>query len=423
MEFGALTVRELTAGIAAALSSWFPREIWVQGEIANLSRSRAGHVYFQLVDPGPPGAPPEASIAVVLFSSARQYVNSVLREAGGVRMTDGMRVRIRGRVELFGQQGRLQVRMSGIDPDYTLGLIATDRQRVLETLAREGLLDRNRSLPLPPGPLRVGLVTSKGSAAMADFLHELEASGLAWRVLLADARVQGQGAQHTLVAALEQLRDAPVDVVAIVRGGGSRTDLVAFDHEMVARAVATMPVPVATGIGHETDTSATDAVAHTSCKTPTACAAWLVAHVRRSLDRANELWRSIGSRSSQLVARHERHLDGSLASLVRLSSATLERQLQRTTDADRRAGRAALSVLERSELRLERDAARLAAVDPERALARGWSITKDPAGRVVRSIRDVAEGQQLLTTLVDGVLTSRVEHLVPDPAGSGGAHG
>ncbi|MEJ5256100.1 MAG: exodeoxyribonuclease VII large subunit [Acidimicrobiales bacterium] len=423
MESGALTVRELTAGIATALGAWFPREIWVQGEIADLSRSRSGHVYFQLVDPGPPGSPPEASISVVLFSSARQYVNSVLREAGGVRMGDGMRVRIRGRVELFGPQGRLQIRMSGIDPDYTLGLIATDRQRVLEVLAREGLLDRNRRLPLPPGPLRVGLVTSRGSAAMADFIHELEASGLAWRVLLADARVQGQGAEHTLVAALERLREAPVDVVAIVRGGGAKTDLVAFDHESVARTVATMPVPVTTGIGHETDTSATDAVAHTACKTPTACAAWLVAHVRRSLDRAEQLWRSIASRSAQLVDRHERHLEASLASLTRLSGATLGRQHERVTTAERRAARAALATLERAELRLERDAARIGAVDPERVMARGWSITRDRTGRVIRSISEVSEGQQVLTTLADGVLASRVEQLAPTPAAGAGGDG
>ncbi|WP_208028234.1 exodeoxyribonuclease VII large subunit [Rhabdothermincola sediminis] len=420
MESGTFTVRELTSGIHTALNAWFPREVWVQGQIANLSRSPAGHVYFHLVDPGPPGEPPDASIGVVLFAAARQYVNTVLRQAGGVRMADGMSIRIRGRIELFTQQGRLQLRMSGIDPDYTLGLIATDRQRVLEILTREGLAERNRNLTLPPGPLRVGLVTSPGSAAMADFVHELEASGLAWRVVLAPARMQGQGAEHTLVAALEHLRDAPVDVVAIIRGGGAKTDLALFDHEIVARAVAMMPVPVTTGIGHETDTSVTDAVAHSSCKTPTACAARLVEHVRRSIERVDTLWHAIGSRSSVLVQRYERRLDASLASLVRLSSATLERQHQRTIDAERRAARAALAALERAELRLDRDTARVAAVDPERAMARGWSITTDPSGRVVRTARDLTEGQQLVTVLVDGTVVSRVERVELDRRGAVG---
>jgi exodeoxyribonuclease VII large subunit len=141
VDAGTLTVSQLAAGIDAALASWFAGEIWVQGEISSLKRSSAGHVYFQLVERETGQARADASIDVALFDAARRYVNSQLTAAGGVRMTDGMQVRIRGRLELYAPQGRVQLRMSGIDPAFTLALLLTERERVLGVLAADGLLD------------------------------------------------------------------------------------------------------------------------------------------------------------------------------------------------------------------------------------------------------------------------------------------
>ena len=160
------------------------------------------------------------------------------------------------------------------------------RAALLAKLAEEDLLRANADRPMPLVPLRVGLATSDGSAAEADFLDELRRSGFAFRVLRADTRVQGSDAPRSIASAIRMLATHRLDVLALVRGGGARTDLAAFDDEAVARAIAACPVPVVTGIGHEVDTSVADEVAHTAAKTPTACAQLLVARARHPARRA-----------------------------------------------------------------------------------------------------------------------------------------
>ncbi len=153
-------------------------------------------------------------------------------------MTDGMQVRIRGRVEYYAPQGRVQLRMSGIDPSFTLALLLTERDRVLSLLAADGLVDRNRSVPLAPVPLRIGLATSDGSAAMADFVDELRASGFSWQVTTVHVPVQGRAADRLVARAIELLGATGVDAIALIRGGGSRLDLSTFDSELIGRAIA-----------------------------------------------------------------------------------------------------------------------------------------------------------------------------------------
>ena len=160
------SVAELARRIGYALEDAFPDDVWVTGEISGLNRSRGGHVYFDLVEPSvEPGQPPLAALPVALFKMNKDVVNRLLKRAGITRIEVGMQVRIRGVVTLYERTGRLQLRMTGIDPTYTLGQLAADRDRVLKILAAEGLVDRNSRLPLPLVPLRIGLVTSAGSAA------------------------------------------------------------------------------------------------------------------------------------------------------------------------------------------------------------------------------------------------------------------
>src|SRR5581483_2833992 len=289
------SVAELSSGIGAVLSRAFPDEVWVQGEIANISRPPSGHVYFDLVGDG-------CSLAVTLWATDRQVVNAVLRRAGGaVRMTDGTEVRIRVSVSWYAERGRVSLRMLSIDTAYTLGRLAEARELLLNNLAAEGLLRRQDALEVPPVPLRVALITSDGSAAAHDFLRTLEASGHAWKVTLLDARVQGVEAEPSILAALDAACRAapPFDAVCLVRGGGARTDLAVFDREAVARAIALAPVPVWTGIGHELDTTVADAVANRSFRTPTACAVGLVEQVARWRDRLGSTWDAIARAANQ----------------------------------------------------------------------------------------------------------------------------
>ena len=208
-------------------------------------------------------------------------------------MADGTEVRIRARVTWYDRGGRLQLQMSDIDPAFTLGRLAADRDRLLRTLEGEGLLTRQALLPRPVLPLRLGLVTSRGSAAEHDVLDELRRSGIGFSVITADVRVQGAHAPRSVAWGLRAVAARGVDAVLLVRGGGATTDLAAFDGETIARAVATLDVPVLTGIGHEIDRSVADEVAHATYKTPTACAQAVVADVRAVEADTDDTWRRI----------------------------------------------------------------------------------------------------------------------------------
>lgn len=407
------SVSELTGAVSAVLTRAFPDEVWVRGEVRDLSRPSSGHVYFSLVDPES-GSGHQHLLHVTLFASDRDAVNRLLTKTGALRMADGIEVRIRGSVGLYERRGTVQLRMTWIDPEYTAGRLAAARDRLLGALGAEGLLERNRGVGLPRVPLTVGVVGSLGSAAIADFVHELEVSGYGWQVVIADARVQGNTAVASMVGALEGLADRAVDVVALVRGGGARTDLAAFDDEQLARAIATSPLPVLTGVGHEVDHTVADAVAHTAFKTPTACASGLVAIVEEfvsTLDRYGEAMVRLGSRVLTLA---ERNLLYSAARLGQASAARIRLAESEVTAAERRLTAAAARPIERAEAALARAEAVVAAANPSRVLARGFSITRRDDGRAIRTPEGLKAGDRLVTELARGRVTSLVD---PDTTG------
>lgn len=462
-----LRVSELLDAVAAVVDDAF-EEVWLEGEIRSRRDLRVGgagpygarHVYFDLVEPSDDlDRPPVAAISVKLFDSARRRVNAELKRHGSIRMVDGVRVRIRGRVGIYAGRGRVELQMTGIDPGFTLAQLASSRDLVLRALAADGLLDANASLPFPVVPTHIGLVTSAGSAAHADFVHELEVSGLGWRVSLADVRVQGPRAAREVAAAVRELSGRGVDVIAVVRGGGAQTDLAAFDAEIVARAIAGAAVPVLTGIGHEIDTTAADAVAHRAHKTPTACAGSLVAAAHAVHRHAEDTWRAVAGSALRRARAERRSLDrvaGDVATTTRLALAGADARLDRDRAAiaalaERRLLRSASQLalagqrltlvgprlrsaddrldaatarlrhlaerrIEAAEAAVERAAWRRAAADPERLLRRGWSVTVDPDGRVVRSVHQVAPGTEVRTRVADGTLTATVSAVDADPA-------
>ena len=427
------SVAELADTIGDRLRAAFPDELWVRGEIQNLTRAPSGHVYFSLADDDPDA--PDAQLSVMLRSRDKDRVNRLLRKAGGnVRMSDGTDVRIRGRLDWYGPRGQLQFRMVSIDPAFTLGQLAAARAALIDLLRTEGLLDRNRSVLMPLLPLRVGVVTSSGSAAEADVLSELDRSGFAFDVRVADVRVQGPEAPTSVAGAIRWFGSRPDhdrhDVVIVARGGGAATDLAAFDEELVARAVAESPIPVVTGVGHETDRTVVDEVAHTAAKTPTAAAQHLVALVATQRDRAERVFASIVAGAADRVRRETDHVErlarrastaaagatraehariGHLADrLSRAAITRLDRNGTALDDQQRRLRNASRRALDEAERRLDHLGGRTSAADPVRALARGWSITRDEEGTVVRSASDVSSGVTILTTLADGTIQSTV---------------
>ncbi len=430
------TVGQLADRVSSLLAEAFPDQIWVEGEIANLQRPKSGHVYFTLVDADPDTPRPDAALGVTLFSHQKEYVNRVLRRAGGsVRMDDGVRIRIKGTVEHYARKGEVRLRMTSIDPAYTLGTLASERDRVLAQLRSEGLLGRNAALTLVQPQLRIGLVTSSGSAAHHDVMAELDGTAVGFEVVLVDARVQGADAPASLVAALTEVVRHRVDVVLLVRGGGARTDLAAFDHESVARAVAVCPVPVFTGVGHEIDTTAVDTVAHAAHKTPTAAAAAVALRAREAVAHLEQSQVRLTGSAVAALRRADERLTMASRHVVLGVRADLLHAGQSLNAAANRARQSSAAVLDRAGHHLDatgvsateraRRALRVAdahltgagaairANDPRRTLARGYSITRQEDGRVVTSIAALAPGALLRTEMSDGEVGSTVTTLHP----------
>jgi len=447
-----LTVTELNRAAKAAVQVAFDGPVWVRGEIQRLVRSKPGHVYFDLVEKDELRDRVRSRVRVALFRDDCRQVERRLRDAG-IALTDDIEVRVAGRPGIYLDRGEFQLVVGDVDPTFTVGKLAAERDRLLRSLASEGLLRANASNVLGDVPLRVGLVSSGGTAAYHDFVEELTGSGFAWRVVHADVRVQGNVAPRRLARAVRAIAACAVDVVVLVRGGGARTDLAAYDSEALARAIAGAGVPVLTGIGHETDRSVADEVAHTSYKTPTACARALVERVAIALDRvdthagriarsartvvADEHHRLVvaaqrvrrGARSSCIVA--ERDLAVTARRVARGAPASVRRSSARLGEAARRAPRVVPARLRRERAlvadrgrRLARLptrrlaaashdteglSARVRALDPRRVLERGYTITRDRDGRVVRTTDGVVVGDVVATEFADGTVTSRVE--------------
>lgn len=399
------SVGDLCAAIRDTFSAVFPEEIWLEGEIVGLNVASSGHVYFDVIEPDSEGSRVD-KMSVALWKGRRQGVESVLARAEAGPLVDGIRVRIRGELSFYAPQGRVQLLMTAIDPHHTLGQLAVDRERVLKSLSMAGLLDANSALKVPLVPLHVGLITSDGSAAYNDFVNEISLSPYPFRISLVHSAVQGAEAESGLIAAIETLGDVDVDVIAVVRGGGARTDLMAFDLESVATAVANSTRPVLSGIGHEIDRSVVDEVAHTAFKTPTACAAALVQTVA-AFDQNLDL--SARRIVNMAVTSHDRTSEAishSARAIGDRARRTLDIREERLAALSSRLSDLGLMSISRNSQRLDRISDLLRALHPDRILARGFSITRDRDGEIVRG--QVPLGSTLVNETADSLITSTV---------------
>ena len=409
-----LSVEDLSHLLKDGLATLFPEDLWVEGQVSNFHDARSGHAYFDLVEPSAvPGRAVAAKLSVALFKGARIGVDHTLAAAGELALANDLQLRIRARLDFYPPSGRLQLIMNGVDPAFTLGRLAAERERLLHALADEGLLRANRANPIPVPPLRVGLVTSIGSAAHADFSEEISRSGFPFTVLERDARVQGDGSAVDLAEALHMVATHQPDVIALIRGGGSATDLAAFDAEVLARTIATLDVAVVTGIGHEVDRAVADEVAHTAFKTPTACAVAIVGQVAAFADAVADLQESIAQRAGASTARSTDLLDDLAQRTARSATAVLDRRADRLDDLVGRLRRSPMATLDRQAERLAGVTDNLRALDPARILARGWSITRLADGTLVRSMTDTAVGDTLVTHVTGGTVTSTVDGTEP----------
>ncbi|MBV8201624.1 MAG: exodeoxyribonuclease VII large subunit [Acidobacteria bacterium] len=434
------------------LAEAFPA-VWVAGEVARCKQGTRGHVYFELIEKGDDDAI-VGKLDAVIWNADFQRVKRMLA-ATGQRLADGVQIRCRGNLDFYGAGGRLQLTIREVDPAFTLGLLELRRRETLAALAAAGLMERNRALALPELPLQLALVTSEGSAAYHDFLSGLRESGYGFRVLFVHAAVQGRDAEREVVSALRVLAGlaaASIDCAVVIRGGGSRTDLAAFDSRAIAEAIARAPFPVLTGLGHEIDRSIADLVAHTALKTPTKAAEFLIERVVRLDLAVAELHRALRrhaltplARAREDLGRAERgvslarlrlagagnRVEEQARALARLGRSALRAALRHGDELRVRLGAAAPRGLGRAERERRRRAERVCGaarghlrearatlqglerlasqLDPQRTLERGFSITRDAAGLLLRDPAQVARGAVLVSRLAGGLLRSVVQ--------------
>ncbi|MEO7397654.1 MAG: exodeoxyribonuclease VII large subunit, partial [Ilumatobacteraceae bacterium] len=422
--------------VNASLRRQFGDGVWVRGEIQGYGE-KGGHAYFRLVESGDER---KAVLDVSFFANVRMRIRPILQKHR-LRLGDGMKVRILGVLDYYAANGRLSLKMSGIDPRYTLGEMAVQRDEVVRQLVAKGLYDANRGHALARVPLRIGLVTSRDSAAWHDFMHELMMSGHGFGVRVIDVRVQGELATEMITNAIRQLsRRNDIDVIVVIRGGGSRTELAIFDDEGIAAAIAAAPVPIFTGLGHETDRSVADEVAHTAFKTPTACAVALIERVLSFSGIAEQAWAAIESRAAGHVDRASVGLLDTARRIEQRTVGAVGRAEQRLLDRSHRSALLAARALVRADDALDkaRDGvgrrplqvaahelqtlaqieSRVRLLDPVQAMARGWSLARTAEGRIVRSSTELAAGDEIVTTFADGVAHSRVETIIANPSNS-----
>jgi exodeoxyribonuclease VII large subunit len=453
-----LTVAEITRAVTDVLEAEFPF-VWVRGQVTNLSRPASGHIYFSLTDA-------DAALSVVWFKGSQgrgkggvDPLTGEVLEPGAADvaadLADGREVLVAGRISVYAPRGGYQLVAELVQP-AGVSALALAFEALKRKLAAKGYFDEARKRPIPPNPARVALITSPQGAAVRDFLRLAEARGSGAEIRIRPVLVQGDAAPAQIAAALDAVSaEGWAQVAALIRGGGSLEDLWAFNTEPVAEAMARAGVPVVTGVGHEPDVTIADYVADKRFSTPSAAATGLWPLRADLMQAVDALELALSRAFASGLARREEGLAALGRALAWLSpSKRLERLAEGRADAARRLGLAGERLIARRgeeasravrdllrafgpedidarvekglalrerlalamDLRLARAGreaellgARLAALDPEGPLARGYSLVRTADGALVRSVGQALAGAGLRVRVADGEFSATVD--------------
>lgn len=444
-----LTLLQFTSAISRHVNSnpQLHRQ-WVIAELSDF-RMHGPHAYGQLIEKDSSGRT-VAKIQATIWGSVLRPIMDKFRLATGHNMVTGMKVLLEltaTHSELYG----LSANVSDIDPSYSLGDMERLRREILDQLQKEGIYDANRAIPLPDAPQRIAVVSAAGAAGYGDFTDQLNNSGYVFYPLLYPANMQGDRTVPSVLHALDLIEEFEDfwDCVVIIRGGGATSDLNSFDNLELARRVATFPLPVIVGIGHERDNTVLDYIANTRCKTPTAVAAFLIDRLNRAETHAEELMRTVAERTGMFLNIESRRLSQTAAMIPVLAPARIRTESHRLDMARNTIAHTAMSRVNKENIRLTELAGALASnsstaisrsrvlldsipalidrnvgqrlliernridstgklidiLSPDATLRRGYSITR-VNGKALRSVAGIPEGTILETRLSDGTILS-----------------
>jgi exodeoxyribonuclease VII large subunit len=300
-----LSLSELQLIIRDSLYLSLPRTFWVTAEISEISVNSSGHCYLELIEKNPDEKNIRARIRGIIWSSRYGFIKSFFENITGETLRGGLKILVRAKVEYHELYG-LSIVINDIDPAFTLGELAIKRQLIIRQLEQEGVFSMNRELNFPVCPQRIAVISSKAAAGYRDFINHLRGNsfGYVFYTALIETPMQGTDTEEGVTGALDRvaMNAHLFDLVVIIRGGGSQTDLSWFDNYNIAYHVTQFPLPVVTGIGHEKDMSVTDMVASRSLKTPTAVADFLIDCMASAEERLLELSTGIRDLSGIIVA-------------------------------------------------------------------------------------------------------------------------
>ena len=354
------SLSELCRLVETSLQTTLPDTYWVCAEISSVSK-KSGHGYFELVEKGNNGIF-AAKLRATCWSNIYSMLSAYFMQETGLPLSIGMQILVEVEITFHAVYG-LSLNIVNVDPRYTLGDIARQRQLTIQQLQDEGIMDMQGALTMPSLPQRIAIISSADAAGYGDFFDQLQHSGFRFQTTLFSAIMQGDNAEQSILQALHAIaeQEEQYDAVVIIRGGGASSDLSCFDNYILCAVCAQFPLPVVTGIGHTRDISILDMVAHLAFKTPTAVAAYFIELLSNQCER--------------IVTLRTRLLH------------TAERQI----------------LIRRHYIELLQQ--RIESCSPERIYQRGYSLTT-LNGIVVKNVASVSQGQTLITHLMDGEIQS-----------------
>jgi exodeoxyribonuclease VII large subunit len=423
-------------------------------EISELKENNAGHCYLELIEKHPEEKNVRARVKAIIWSKRYRFLRAFFENATGESLREGLKILVKTKVEYHELYG-LSLIISDIDPAFTIGEMAIKRQLVIKKLELEGVFSMNKEIKFPTAPQCIAVISSKNAAGYSDFINQLKSNsfGYIFYTALIESSLQGKETEQGIINALDRiaLNSHLFDLVVIIRGGGSQSDLSWFDSYNIAYHVTQFPLPVITGIGHDKDVSVTDMVANKSLKTPTAVADFLIDSVNSAENHIIDIGSEIIDASQIIFEKNKNRIDASAIKLFplaqimmshvkdKLSSEIIEiinigkefiiRAGLIPSNQESKLASAAKSYSSGKEVTLRRNGQRLIAgsvnylsvndvmlknlgntlqlLNPENVLQRGFSITSIN-GRIIKNSDQISKDDQIDTQLFEGTLRSRV---------------
>lgn len=430
-----LSLLELNNLVRGAVSEAFPGTCWVRAEMSDVrTNASSGHCYLEFIEKNPITGQLVARARGSIWAKTFRMLKPYFEMETGQLFASGLKVLVKVSVEFHELYG-YSLTVQDIDPAYTLGDMLRKRMEIIRQLKEEGVFTLNKELPLPVLPKRIAVITSPTAAGYEDFLNQLanNKAGYPFYPKLFPALMQGERTEESVIAALDRIYHHIdcFDVVVIIRGGGSTSDLNSFDSYLLAANCAQFPLPVITGIGHERDDTILDMVAHTRMKTPTAVAEFLIGRMDAAAEELEDLQQEVSELASTILLKQKNFLQLLGARLPVIVTNRIERNRSFLQMAGNKLPASASAMLLRRRSTLEslqmqlqnRAALRLAEgtrfiqlteqfikmASPDYVLKRGYSLSlKD--GKIIKHATDLNPGDELVTRFADGDVKSIVKN-------------